>query len=404
MLISAMNRISRRKFLLGCGGMCLLAGIAGPAFLPAKVGAAEKRRKAVGAVHVFKDDAPKQPWKWSREAFSYEKLPGGKVSCNICPNHCVLSEGDRSICRSKVNIDGRLYTLAYGNPCAVHVDPVEKKPLFHFLPQSRAFSIAAAGCNFRCLNCQNWQISQVRPEDVRHYDLFPGDVVERALRSDAGAIAYTYSEPLTFFEYAIDTARIARQKGLKNLLISNGYVNPEPLLALCKFIDAANINLKSFDDELYRKLNGGRLKPVLETFKALDGQGIHFEMTTLVVPGYVDDPEMIRSMCKWIVDNLGVNHPLHFLRFFPQYKLDRLPPTPVSTLERFREIAMEEGIRYVYIGNVPGHEANHTYCHDCKKLLVRRNGYAVSLPGLSGGRCRYCNAEIPGVWNKDEEA
>jgi pyruvate formate lyase activating enzyme len=283
----------------------------------------------------------------------------------------------------------------------VHVDPIEKKPLFHFLPTSRAFSIAATGCNFRCLNCQNWEISQVRPEDVRHYDLFPEKVVDEALAAGAQAIAYTYSEPLTFFEYMLDTARLAKQKGLKNLLISNGYVNPEPLFALCEVLDAANINLKSFDDDLYRRLNGGRLKPVLETFQTLHEQNIHFEMTTLVVPGYVDDEKMIRDMCKWIVDHLGKDHPLHFLRFFPQYKLDRLAPTPVSTLEQMRQTAQKEGIRYVYIGNVPGHEANHTWCANCGALVVKRQGYNITFPGLADNRCKSCNTVIAGFWGME---
>lgn len=397
------HNLSRRNFLLGCSGACLWAALGGGAGLVRPAGAADGQ-KSVGRVHVFKDDAPDELWKWSREAFSYEKLAGGKVACNVCPNHCTLSVGDRSICRSKVNMYGKLYTLAYGNPCSVHVDPIEKKPLFHFLPQNRVFSMAATGCSFRCLNCQNWEISQVRPEDVRHYDLFPEAAVQRALRTDARAIAYTYSEPLTFFEYMMDTARIARQKEVKNLLISNGYVNREPLLALCEVLDAANINLKSFDDKLYRKLNGGRLQPVLDTFKTLNEKNVHFEMTTLLVPGYVDDPDMIRDMCKWITDNLGGNHPLHFLRFYPHYKLDRLPPTPVSAMEQMREIAMEEGIRYVYIGNVPGHEANHTYCHNCGEMIIERQGYEISAAGLSGGRCRFCDTVIPGVWSEKDES
>ncbi|MGM0788213.1 MAG: AmmeMemoRadiSam system radical SAM enzyme [Thermodesulfobacteriota bacterium] len=259
--------------------------------------------------------------------------------------------------------------------------------------------MAATGCSFRCLNCQNWEISQVRPEDVRTYELFPEQAAERAQRAGADSIAYTYSEPLTFFEYTIDTARIAREKGIKNLLISNGYVNREPLRELCRVIDAANINLKSFDDETYRKLNGGRLKPVLQTLKTLADQGVHLEITTLIVPDYVDNPEMIRSMCKWITDNLGPNHPLHFLRFFPQYKLDRLPPTPVQLLEKMRDTAMEEGIRYVYIGNAAGHEANNTWCHNCGEMLVRRQGYNVTTPGLSEGRCASCDTAIPGVFN-----
>jgi pyruvate formate lyase activating enzyme len=372
----------------------------GAALLPASAlpGLCRAEGRSDISLTIFKDDAPASLWKWSREADFYEKLPGGRTACGICPNNCVLEEGDRGACRSRVNLEGRLYTLAYGNPCAVHLDPIEKKPLFHFLPRSKALSIATTGCNFRCLNCQNWQISQAKPESVRHRSLFPEAVIEEAKANQAASMAYTYSEPTTFFEYMKDTAELARAQGIANLWISNGYIRQEPLAALCRVMDAANVNLKSFSDALYRKLNGGTLQPVLDTFKTLHDQGIHFEMTTLVVPGYVDDPEMIKSMCGWILSHLGPNHPLHFLRFFPRYKLDRLPPTPVSRLTQFRNLAMEEGIRYVYVGNVPGHEGNHTYCHACGKLLIRRTGYHIPEVRLEKGRCEYCGAQIPGVW------
>jgi len=347
---------------------------------------------------VFKGDAPEKLWKWSKEGFLYTKMNGDKVVCGICPNRCILAPGDRSVCRSKVNMGGTLYSLAYGNPCARNIDPVEKKPLYHFKPKSKAFSVATTGCNFRCLNCQNWEISQAKPHEVRHYELFPPEAIDAAKRSGSISIAYTYSEAITYFEYMIDTARLAREAGIYNLLISNGYINRKPLLELCKVLDAANINLKSLDDNIYRKLNGGRLQPVLNTFKTLHEQGVHFEMTNLVVPGYVDDEEMVRQMCQWILDNLGPDYPLHFLRFFPKYKLDRLPPTPVSTLIRLREVAMAEGIRYAYVGNVPRHEGNNTYCHNCKKLLVERQGYVIPTYNMDGNRCKFCKTVIPGRW------
>ncbi len=347
---------------------------------------------------IFKGDAPETLWKWSHEAFLYKKLGNRKVVCGICPNRCILSPGDRSVCRSKVNLDGTLFSLTYGNPCAVHVDPVEKKPLFHFLPQSQVFSLATTGCNFRCLNCQNWQISQAKPHEVRHHELFPDDAVTAAQKAQSLSIAYTYSEAITYFEYMIATGRLARAQGIKNLWISNGFINKKPLMELCKVLDGANVNLKSFDDATYRKLNGGRLKPVLDTFQTLDAQGVHFEMTTLVVPGYVDDEEMLKRMCDWILSHLGPDHPLHFLRFFPQYKLDRLAPTPISTLTRFRNIARQAGIRYVYVGNVPVHEGRHTYCHNCDQLLVERQGYHIATYNLSGNRCKFCDTVIPGVW------
>jgi len=310
----------------------------------------------------------------------------------------VLAPGDRSICRSKVNMDGTLYSLTYGNPCSVNVDPIEKKPLYHFKPRSKAFSIATTGCNFRCLNCQNWEISQAKPHEARNYEFFPADVVKAAQRAGSTSIAYTYSEATTFFEYMIDIARLARDKGIYNLWISNGYINREPLLELCRVLDGANVNLKSFSDDIYKKLNGGRLQPVLNTFKTLHEEGIHFEVTNLVVPGYTDDADMVKEMCQWILKNLGPDYPLHFLRFFPRYKLDRLPPTPLSTLLQFRKLAMGEGIRYVYVGNVVYPEVNNTYCHHCKKLLIERIGYQIPIYNLDGNRCKFCKTVIPGRW------
>jgi pyruvate formate lyase activating enzyme len=347
---------------------------------------------------IFKGDAPETPWKWSKEAYHYRTLSGGKVTCTLCPNHCLLAPGDRSVCRSRVNLGGRLYSLAYADPCAIHIDPVEKKPLFHFLPATTAFSLATAGCNFRCLNCQNWEISQKKPHEVRHSELFPTQAVQAAEEAGARSVAFTYSEPVTFFEYMLDTARQAKASGLKALWISNGYINHEPLLELCQAIDGANVNLKSYSDAVYRKLNGGRLQPVLDTFATLHEQGIHFEMTNLVVPGYTDDPKMVKEMVQWILDHLGPDHPLHFLRFFPRYQLDRLPPTPVSTLTDFRHLALEAGIRYVYVGNVAGHEGNHTYCHQCHRLIIERQGYTIPTYHLVGDRCKFCQARIPGVW------
>ncbi len=391
------KKLSRRHFLY-CSGLFLSHALPAQAFWPF----ADKPGTGSGADdirgEVFCGDAPKELWKWSHEGFLFTRLPEKRVQCEVCPNRCLLAPGDRSVCRSKVNMDGTLYTLVYGNPCSIHLDPVEKKPLFHFRPQTTAFSLATTGCNFRCLNCQNWEISQAKPHEVRHYELFPADAVKEAKRLGARAIAYTYSEAITFIEYMMDIARLARQEGLANIWVSNGYINREPLLQLCQVLDAANVNLKSYNDTIYQRLNGGRLSPVLATFKTLHEQGIHFEMTNLVVPGYVDNEEMARQMCGWIVKELGPDHPLHFLRFFPKYKLDRLAPTPVATLIRFRELAMAEGIRYVYIGNVPGHEGNNTYCHNCRKLLIERRGYLIPFSNMDGSRCRFCQTIIPGVW------
>ncbi|MGD8257527.1 MAG: AmmeMemoRadiSam system radical SAM enzyme [Desulfobacterales bacterium] len=395
-----MKKLSRRQFIY-CGAAFFTSTLSGQTQWPLTGTISEAAIADDIRGRVFKGDAPQKLWKWSHEGYLYKKISGEKVVCGICPNRCVLAPGDRSVCRSRINKDGTLYSLTYGNPCAVNTDPIEKKPLFHFKPRIKAFSLATTGCNFRCLNCQNWEISQANPHEVPYtYDFFPADVIENAQKSQAESIAYTYSEPITFFEYMIDTARLARDAGLFNLWVSNAYINKKPLLELCKVLDAASLNLKSFDDDVYRKLNGGRLKPVLNTFITLHEQGIHFEIINLVVPRYVDDEDMTKRMCGWIVENIGPDHPLHFLRFFPRYKLDRLPPTPVSTLTRFRETAMQEGIRYVYVGNVAKHEGNHTYCHNCKKLLIERQGYVIPIYNLIGSRCKFCNTVIPGVWHE----
>ncbi len=391
-----MQACSRRQFVLSAAaGLCSTA--VGHAAWPSPGAAANAPTDIRGT--IFKAAAPANLWQWSAAAHHFNRLNGDAVMCTLCPNRCRLSPGDRSVCRSRVNLDGTLYSLAYGNACSAHVDPIEKKPLYHFLPATQAFSIAAAGCNFRCLNCQNWEISQNRPEDDRHVNLFPQDVVDAAARNGSRSIAYTYSEPTTFYEYMLDTAHIAKRAGVANLWISNGYINPAPLAVLCQVIDAANINLKSIDDSVYRRLNGGRLQPVLDTFVALHRRRIHFEITHLVVPGYGDRPETIRRMCSWILETLGPDHPLHLLRFFPRYRLARLAPTPVATLIRFRELAMSAGIRYVYVGNVPGHAGNHTYCHNCHALLVERRGYQIARLLIAAGRCPFCQTPIPGVWS-----
>lgn len=388
------KKITRKEFLKAMGLYTSALLCAGPSY---GFQSQDKKRSKDIRGHIFKDDAPDRPWKWSIEGFHY-KSDGEVVQCQVCPNRCELAPGDRSICRSKVNIDGKLYSLAYGNPCSCHVDPIEKKPLYHFFPRSLILSVATTGCNFRCLNCQNWEISQKKPEEVQHIELFPKEVVLTAQKKNVPAIAYTYSEPITFYEYMYDIAVLARKAGLKNVLVSNGYINPEPFSKLCRYLDGANVNLKSFDDSIYRRLNGGTLRPVLEAFKTMHRMGVWFEMTTLVVPTYVDKPEMIKRMCGWILKELGPNYPLHFLRFFPRYKLNRLPATPVETLEKLRELALEEGIHYVYMGNVPDHEGSYTYCHNCSKVLVKRKGYIIEAYHIERGRCKFCNATIPGRW------
>lgn len=348
-----------------------------------------------GANHsVLKD---KKLWKWSKEALFYTETPRG-LRCLICPNECTLKPGELSDCRNRVHKDGKLYTIAYGNPCAIHIDPVEKKPLYHFLPSSQVYSLATAGCNLACLNCQNWTISQKSPTETDNYDLMPDKVVSESLRNDCPSIAYTYSEPITFFEYTTDSAKLAHAAGLRNILVSAGFINEEPLRYMCKNMDAANIDLKSFSEDIYLKLNAGKLQTILNTLKILHEEGVWLEITNLVVPSWTDDFDMIKEMCDWLYQNDLHNYPLHFSRFHPLYKLTQLPPTPVSTLNKAREIALRAGIKFVYIGNVPGTDASNTFCPKCNKILIERKGYRIVTNDIESGKCKFCAEKIPGVW------
>lgn len=341
----------------------------------------------------------KKLWKWHKEAMYYEKTISGKIRCRKCPNQCVLNDRQTGICRNRVSYEGKLYSIAYGNPCAVHVDPIEKKPFYHFLPTAKSYSIAVAGCNLSCLNCQNWQISQASPLETRNYDLMPEQVVQEAIRWGCETIAYTYSEPITFYEYVLDTAKIARQKKIRNLFKSNGYICEEPLRELAGILDAANIDLKTFDDEVYQKLNAGRLDPVLKTLLVLKEKKVWTEITNLIIPGWTDNLKTIETMCRWFVDHGLENCPLHFSRFSPLYKLNQVPSTPVTTMEKARETARRAGMRYVYIGNVPGHSAEQTYCHHCGKRIIDRRGYVIVQNDIVKGACRFCKTTIPGVWS-----
>ena len=286
------------------------------------------------------------------ECSYYQRLGEGRVECLLCPHHCKIANGKTGVCRSRRNKDGVLVSEVYGKPCSLAIDPIEKKPLYHFHPGTKCLSIACTGCNFRCLNCQNHEISQVSPGDVGHYDLSPSQVVELCLEHHCPGIAYTYTEPLTYLEYIVDTARLAHENGLWNILVTAGYVCQEPLENLLPYLDAANIDLKSFSDNIYQKVSGGHLQPVLNTILAMQKAGVWIELTNLIIPGVNDDMAMIRQMCRWIVDNGLANNPLHFSRFFPRYKMQDIPPTPIHMQEEAKAIAIEEGIKHVYLGNV----------------------------------------------------
>lgn len=332
-----------------------------------------------------------------RLAMFQEETPRG-IMCLICPNECVLKEGEISQCNNRIVRKSKLYTMAFGNPCSVNVDPMEKKPLYHFLPGSRAFSIATAGCNLVCLNCQNWTISQTRPDKTRNYDLMPPAVVAEALKNNCRSIAYTYSEPISFYEYVYETSVLAKKAGVKNVLKSNGYINPEPLKKLCTVVDAVNIDLKSFNESTYIRLSGGKLGPVLESLKIYRDAGVWLEITNLVIPTWTDKIDEIGKMCKWLSENGFRDTPLHFSRFFPVYKLEQLPPTPVELLNTAAKIAGSEGLRYVYTGNVPGNEQGDTKCPSCGALQIARQGFRVVVNNIINGKCKNCGMEIKGIW------
>lgn len=385
------KKLTRREFI-----KCTLIALG--AIATATYGYKHLFGKSSGSLpNIFPASAPDTLWKWSKEAMFYKKI-GDNVQCQLCPHSCSLALEDRGICRGRVNKDGKLYSLVYGNPCAVHTDPIEKKPFFHFLPTSLAFSIATAGCNLRCLNCQNWQISQFQPEETTNYDLMPEDVVVNAKNDNCQSIAYTYSEPIIYFEYMYDTAKIAKQHGIKNVMVTAGYINEKPLRDLCKVIDGITLDIKGFNDSTYNKLNGATLKPILANLKTIKDEKVWLEISNLVVTSWTDDLDKIKEFCQWLYKNGFEDYPLHFLRFQPQYKLTHLPPTPASTLNNARKIAIEEGLKFVYIGNIPGTDAENTYCPKCGKTIIERKGFTVIENNIKNGTCGFCGEKIAGVW------
>jgi len=320
-----------------------------------------------------------------------------KIKCELCPSYCELGDYQKGSCRARIAVDGKLYSLVYGKPCAANIDPIEKKPFFHLLPATTAFSIATAGCTLSCKFCQNWQISQASPEDTDNADLPPANVVELARDNDCRTISYTYTEPTVFYEYMLDTARLAGELGIKNTMHTCGYINPNPLMELSPHIDAANVDLKSMSPDFYQDVCGGKLKPVLDALIIMRKEGLWIEITNLVLPTLNDSTEEFKKLSGWVAQNLGPDTPVHFSRFFPYYKLKNLPSTPPDTLKKARETAMAEGLHYVYIGNMRS-DAENTYCHSCKKLIIERMGYYVAKMMVRDGRCEYCGTSIPGIW------
>lgn len=329
----------------------------------------------------------------------YEKIGDKKVQCNLCAHRCKINEGKKGICLVRENRDGTLYTLVYGRTISQHVDPIEKKPLFNFYPGTTAYSIATVGCNFKCQFCQNWEISQmVRDEHlIMGNEASPESIVENAKKYGSKSIAYTYTEPTIFFEYAYDTAKLAHEVDIKNVFVTNGYMTEEAIKKIEPYLDAANVDLKSFSDDFYRKLCGAKLQPVLDALKLMKKLGIWVEVTTLIIPTLNDSSEELREIAKFIVNELGEGTPWHISRFYPAYNLRDKPPTPIETIHKAREIGLNEGLKYVYEGNVPGSTGENTYCPNCKNLIIERLGYQIINKATKDGKCPYCESRIYGV-------
>lgn len=333
-----------------------------------------------------------------KEAMFYQREADGKVRCGLCRFRCLISEGTRGICGVRENREGRLYSLVYGKLCTEHVDPIEKKPLFHVLPGSRSYSIATVGCNFRCRHCQNYSISQVpMGAPIQGYERSPEEVVKQAKASGCSSIAYTYTEPTIFFEFAFDTARLAREEGLKNIFVTNGYITSEALATIAPYLDAANIDLKGFSQEFYRDVVHAKLFEVLDSIMEYRRQGIWIELTTLIIPGLNDSDEELQEIAGFIATNLGVDTPWHVSQFYPTHLLTDRPRTPLATLRRAYDIGRAAGLHYVYEGNVPGEGGENTMCPSCGSLLIKRYGYVIEADFVSNGACTGCGATIAGI-------
>ncbi|MGC8928008.1 MAG: AmmeMemoRadiSam system radical SAM enzyme [Myxococcota bacterium] len=332
------------------------------------------------------------------EASYYTRLKNDIVRCGICPQGCEVKPNERGFCGIRENRGGKYYLIVHSRPCSINIDPIEKKPLFHYLPGEKALSIATAGCNIACKFCQNWEISQYRPEQVPYVKATPSEIARMAHVKGCRTIAYTYSEPVVFYEYMRDTAIEGNRLGVKSVVITNAFINEKPLSELTKIVGAIKVDFKAFSDNFYQNICKGELKPVLKSMELIRKAGVHLEIVHLTIPTLNDSEQEIREMAKWIKENLGVFVPLHFTRFYPTYKLKNLPPTPASTLIRAREIAMAEGLKYVYTGNLPGNEGENTYCHNCSKLLIKRLGFYIKENNIKDGKCPYCKEKIPGVF------
>ncbi|HDH07058.1 MAG TPA: AmmeMemoRadiSam system radical SAM enzyme [Thermoproteales archaeon] len=330
-----------------------------------------------------------------KEALWYEKLSGNRVRCRLCPWNCLLSPGQIGLCLARMNIKGVLYALNYGIVSSIAIDPIEKKPLFHFYPGSPILSISTFGCNHKCPWCQNWEISQTSSSEKLGTKYEPEDIIKIAERYNVPFIAYTYNEPLIWYEFVLDVAKLAKKKNIKNVLVTNGHINPEPLEELLPYIDAANIDIKAFNKDTYLKIIRGKLEAVLATAEEMKSKGVHVETTHLVIPGVNDREEEFKKLVEWQIEKLGEETPLHISRFYPHYKYIDRDPTPIPVLEKFRKIALEEGLKYVYLGNLPGHEGEVTYCPKCGKPVIKRIGFVITEWNLTeDNKCKFCGAKV----------
>jgi len=336
------------------------------------------------------------------DAMWFERLPDKAVRCTLCPRECVVAEVERGYCGVRENQGGDYKTLVYGNLCSTNIDPIEKKPLYHYLPRTTALSVATAGCNMECKFCQNWRISQYRPEQVDSLLIPPENLVRIARTRASPTLAFTYSEPVVFYEYMHDAAAAGRKQGVGSVIISNGYIREPPLRELCNHLTGVKVDLKAFTEKFYAQQCAAHLQPVLETLEVLADIGIHTEVVVLLIPTLNDSAAETEKMAKWLVSHMGPDVPLHFSRFHPTYRMKNLPPTPVATLDRARKIAMDAGLRYVYVGNVPFHEGSNTYCPKCGKVVIKRVGYRTDASQLREGACASCGQKIPGVWTQEQ--
>lgn len=346
---------------------------------------------------AFRGDAPSELDPYCHVASFFES-DGHFVTCKLCPHGCVLGNEDRGLCRVRFVKEQVLYSSGYGNLCALNMDPIEKKPLYHYLPQTEIVSVAMGGCNLRCPNCQNWEISQARPLDVQRHGYLPEALVKLAVDREVQSVAFTYTEPLVTFEYVRDSSALMRGKGIRNVLVTAGYINEAPLRELCRTIDAVTLDVKSFDEEFYRKVSGGKLHPVLRTLTTLKEEGVWLEVSFLMVTEISDEPSGVGRFAKWMRKELGEDTPLHLLRFHPQHKLRNLAPTPVGLMREARNLAKDAGLNHVYLGNVPGGDGGTTVCPQDGTVLIRRVGFQVVSNNLVGGACPSCGKKLAGVF------